>query len=683
MTEILTKEDAATLIEDLRRRIEHHRFLYYVLDRPEITDAEFDRLFNELLKLEREFPELVMANSPTQKVGAPPSAEFKSVRHDIPMLSLSNAMSEDDLDRWQDRLARSLELTEAEANRLEYVCELKIDGLSVSLRYEKGLFLRGATRGSGDLGEDVTLNLKTISVLPDKLTAVADRGFPAELEVRGEVYMPITSFRRVNAELAEEGQPLFANPRNAASGALRQKDPRVTDRRKLSLWTYFAYVINDKSFVEPTTHEGSLQLLAALGLPVNEHRAVVRGVEGIKEFCRDWFERRHGLNYQTDGVVIKLNDRSLWPRLGTTAHSPRWAVAFKYPPEEEETLLENVEFDVGRTGAVTPVALLKAVQLAGTTVKRASLHNFEQIKRLDVRVGDTVVVRKAGEIIPEVVRVVLSKRPPDTHPLPEPECCPDCRQKLERNGSEVALRCLNLACPSQVQRRLEHWVSRAAMDIEGLGTVLIRHLLDAKLVANVADIYSLTVEDLIHLERMGQKSADKVIASIDASRKRNLSNLLCGLGIRHVGVQIAETLAERYGDLDALISADDLDDVEGVGPAIAEAIKQFFALDSNLQLISRLKEAGLRTNQPRSVASQSVVQTVAGKTFVITGTLTFERAEAEKLIKAHGGKVSSSVSKKTDYVLVGENPGSKLNKAKELGITILDEVKFQSLLEGG
>lgn len=679
------RDSAALRIEDLSRQIEHHRFLYYVLDRPEISDADFDRLFKELQELESRFPDLVLPSSPTQKVGAAPSTEFKQVRHEIPMLSLSNAMSNDDLDKWGDRIVRTLELSPEQAAQLEFVCELKIDGLSISLRYERGRLVRGATRGSGDVGEDVTLNLKTIEALPQQLKALPDGSIPRLLEVRGEVYFPISSFRQLNAQLADEGQQGFANPRNAASGSLRQKDPRVTARRKLSLWTYFAHLAADDGQIkEPETHEGSLEMLSQLGLPVNEHRTVARGIDGVKRFCEAWFERRHELDYQTDGVVIKLNDRSLWKRLGATAHSPRWAIAFKYPPDEEETVLESIECEVGRTGAVTPVAHLKPVQLAGTTVKRASLHNFEQIRRLDIRVGDTVLVRKAGEIIPEVLHVVLAKRPRNSAPVIEPNSCPVCDSKLERLGTEVALRCVNAHCPAQTQRRLEHWVSRSAMDIEGLGSVLISQLLDAGLVADPADIYTLTVEQLLTLERMGKKSADKVIANIEQSKQRPLANLINALGIRHVGAQMAEVLADRFHSMEALIQAtnEGLDQLEGVGPAITEAIRDFFAVPANLELIRRLGECGVKLKSEGSeVLREPASQVLAGKSFVLTGTLpSLDRLEAEKLIKAHGGKVSSSVSKKTDYVLAGESAGSKLAKAQELGITVIDEARFKELI---
>ncbi len=694
------RDDAASRIEALRSQIEHHRFLYYVLDKPDVSDGEFDRLFRELQDLEARFPDLVTTNSPTQKVGAVPSTEFKQVKHEIPLLSLSNAMSDEDLDKWSDRIVRTLEASPEEAGQIAFVCELKIDGLSIAVKYENGVLVRGATRGSGDVGEDVTLNLKTISVLPQKLTPLADGSVPKSMEVRGEVYFPLSSFNELNAALANDGLPTFANPRNAASGSLRQKDPRVTARRRLALWAYFVY-ISDPHFAEPKTHAESLDLLAQLGLPVEPSCSVAYGIDGVKQYCSSWFEKRHLLDYQTDGVVIKLNDRALWPHLGATAHSPRWAVAFKYPPDEEDTLLEGIEFEVGRTGAVTPVAQLRPVQLAGTTVKRASLHNFEQIRRLDVRIGDTVVVRKAGEIIPEVLRVVMEKRPADAQAVEPPTQCPVCASKLERIGTEVALRCTNPSCPAQLQRRMEHWVSRNCMDIEGLGSVVLAKLLELNLINDPADLYTLTQESLSLLklqkldempdQKPNQKSAkkrstkfeDKIVQNIEASKQRPLENLLSALGIRHVGTSMAEALAQRYGSMQEIMAATDLHSLEGAGPAVAEAVREFFSHPENRELIHKLEEFGLNMKGTEPAVKQVANSAIGGKSFVLTGTLpSLDRTEAEKLIKAHGGKVSSSVSKKTDFLLAGESAGSKLSKAQELGITVIDEARFKELLEG-
>lgn len=688
----LEKDEAAARIDDLRREIEHHRFLYYVLGKPELTDASFDDLYHELQRLEARFPELITPNSPTQKVGAPPSTEFRQIQHRIPMLSLSNAMGDADLDKWHERIVKQLELNPAQAAKLRYVCELKIDGLSIALTYRNGRFEEGATRGSGDVGEDVTLNLKTIEALPQALRAGDGLGVPELLELRGEVYMPVSSFNEANRELLEQGQPPYANPRNAASGSLRQKNPKITAQRKLSLWTYFAY-ITDPAMPQPETHSATLELMERWGLPVNPHRAAVDGIDGVKEFCRKWDEPRHGLDYQTDGVVVKLDERASWAALGTTSHSPRWAVAFKYPPDERETVVAAIEYDVGRTGAVTPCAMLEPVQLAGTTVKRATLHNFEQIRRLDVRVGDTVVVRKAGEIIPEVLHVVVSRRPANAQPVEEPTECPQCAHKLERIGTEVVLRCTNSSCPAQVQRRLEHWVSRSAMDIEGLGEVLINALLRSNLVKDPGELYDLTVESLSDVEldkgeggrkprRIGKVTAEKIIAGLQKSKSRPLGNLIFALGIRHVGSSTGEVLADTFGDMRKLMNAtvDELDAIEGVGLSLAEGIREYFDNPANRALIEKLEALGLNMKSGADSAPK-LSPTLAGKTFVITGTLSsMERSDAEKQIKARGGKASSSVSKKTDFLVVGANPGSKLAKAQELGITVIEEAEFKSLL---
>ena len=677
---MVTDDQARQRVEELRRLIEHHNFCYYVLDRPEASDAEYDELFRELQRLEAAYPDLLTAGSPTQKVGAPPSTDFKAVKHRVALMSLANAMNFEELERWEERLLRTLGATD---DGLSYMCELKIDGLSIALTYENGRFVQGATRGNGEVGEDVTLNLRTIASLPQQLGALAGGKVPDVLEVRGEVYMPISSFSALNSELAEAGQPTFANPRNAASGSLRQKDPRVTARRKLSLWTYAAYVVDD-AILQPATHAETLELLAGLTLPVDSHRKLSVGLAGVKEFCNYWAQRRFELDYQTDGVVVKVNDRTRWERLGSTAHSPRWAIAFKYPPEEAETVIEDVGFEVGRTGAVTPVAYLAPVKLAGTVVKRASLHNADQIRRLDVRVGDTVLVRKAGEIIPEVLSVKLDKRPPQSQPFAYATRCPYCRTPLVRIGTEVALRCPNTySCPAQRQRRLEHWVGRDAMDIEGMGEVLIKQLTEAGLVNTPADFYRLSEPEFLTLERMGTKSAQKVLAAVSASKKRPLASLIFALGIRHVGTSAAELLADRFGSIDAIAFAQpsDLEQVEGIGPTIAEQVAEFFRQPETKELIERLKEAGLEM-ESEIKSAPSLPQTLAGKTFVITGTLpSMERTDAEKLIKSRGGKTASSVSKKTDYVLVGASPGSKLAKAQELGIKVITEDELLKLIQ--
>ncbi len=674
-------------IDELKRQIEHYNFCYYVLDRPEVSDAQFDQLYRELQILEEKFPELLTSDSPTQKVSGLPSTEFGAVRHRVPMMSLANAMSFEELDKWQERIMRGLDLDATQADKLSYVCELKIDGLSIALTYKKGKFIEGSTRGNGEVGEDVSLNLKTIADLPQELKATKDYPIPEMLEVRGEVYMPVSGFASLNKQLEEGGDATFANPRNAAAGSLRQKNPRVTAKRKLSLWTYFAYV-TDKTLKEPASHEESMEMLASYGLPVNKNRKRVKGIAAVKEFCQYWHDRRHQLDYQTDGVVVKLDDRRLWNQLGATAHSPRWAVAFKYPPEEADTVIEEISYEVGRTGAVTPVANLKPVHLAGTTVKRASLHNQDQIKRLDVRVGDTIVVRKAGDIIPEIISVRLNKRPKAAEVVVYPTKCPVCQAKLVKTEGEVVIRCPNaFGCPAQRRRRIEHFVSRDAMDIEGMGEALVEQLLDAESIADPADLYNLTekklsiVESMLTKEGAVKKNVLTVLANIESSKNRPFASFVYSLGIPHVGSSVAELLAERFVSIDELMKAtvEELAETEGIGQKIGESIVNYFAQESSRNLIKRLKAAGVKME---GVASerQKLSNRLAGQIFVITGTLSQDRDGIERLIKINGGKTSSSVSKKTNYVLVGANPGSKLARAQELGITVIDEAAFKNLL---
>jgi DNA ligase (NAD+) len=698
---VLDIEAARQRIDELTKIVEHHRFRYYVLDNPEVSDAAFDEFYRELIALEEKYPELKSPNSPTLKVGAPPSTEFKQVKHRVPMLSLSNAMGTEDLEKWEERILRGLGEFANASDKLAYACELKIDGLSIALTYKKGEFVEGATRGDGEVGEDVTLNLKTISVLPQTLTPLAvnadgtmadspdgdgvEMRIPELLEVRGEVYLPVSSFHALNESMLDANEPTFANPRNAASGSLRQKNPRVTAKRRLAVFTYFVYVTDDK-IKQPDTHAESLKMLKLLGLPVEEHNEVVFGANAVKAYCDKWASARHGLDYQTDGIVIKLNDRKLWTELGNTSHSPRWAIAFKYPPEEAETVLEDVQFEVGRTGAVTPVAILHPVKLAGTTVKRASLHNADQIARLDVRIGDTVVVRKAGDIIPEILSVNPSKRSDDSKPFQYPTRCPICDTQLVRSEEEVAVRCPNTyGCLSQRERRLKHWVSRDAMDIEGVGEVLVSELVKTGLVNRPSDFYKLSLDKLMALPRMGMKSAEKALKNIEGSKTRPFARVINALGIRHVGTTMADLLAENYPSMSSLrnASVSELAAIEGVGPVLAETIVEFFQEPQVNQLIDELKQLGVRMEDDlEKIASEALPQTLAGKTFVITGTLeTLERSEAEKAVKLRGGKATSSVSKNTSYLVVGASPGSKVAKAQQLNVTILDETEFLKLLE--
>lgn len=709
-------------MEELCRQVEHHRFCYYVLDHPQISDAEFDRLYRELISLEEQYPELKLPESPTQKVGAPPSTTFKQVKHRIAMLSLANAMSDEELRRWHERIVRRLaakwiqeklehlqlqplelfptsteeseivktterlqinsqEIDETKPPKLDYICELKIDGLSVALTYKNGILLQGATRGNGDVGEDVTYNLKTIAGIPHKLKSRV----PELLEVRGEVYMPTSSFVALNEALLQDGDSTFANPRNAASGSLRQKDPRITAQRKLAFWAYFAY-ITDSHYPQPKTHGETLSLLESWGFPVEPHHKLASSIDEVSQFCAQWRDRRHDLDYQTDGIVIKLDNRSLWDLFGATNHSPRWAIAYKYPPVESETIVEAVHFDVGRTGAVTPVAWLKPVKLAGTTVKRASLHNADQIKRLDVRLEDTVVVRKAGEVIPYVVMVKIDMRHHNNPPLAFPDKCPACATELVRTGDEVAYRCPNIYnCPAQIERGIAHWVSRDAMDVDGMGEVLIEQLVKHKLIHSVSDLYRLTEADLLSIERMGEKSAQNILNSLHRSKSRPLANLIYALGIRHVGAAAAELIAAHLGSIDKLAKASpqEIEEIGGIGPTIAQSVVDFFAAAQSRQLINELAAAGvlLESTGPAE-STKKEPQTLKDKTFVLTGTLSgMDRLDAERNIKARGGKVTSSVSKKTDYVVVGLSPGSKFTRAQELGISILDENQFKILLQ--
>lgn len=698
---VLDVDAARQRIEELSKVVEHHRFRYYVLDSPEVSDAVFDELYNELIALEEKYPELKLPSSPTLKVGAAPSTEFKQVKHRVPMLSLSNAMGSEDLEKWEERILRGLGQSADEANQLAYACELKIDGLSIALTFKNGEFIEGATRGDGEVGEDVTLNLKTISVLPQKLTPIpvnadgtlaedanapgVEARVPELLEVRGEVYLPVSAFQTLNESMLDANEPTFANPRNAAAGSLRQKNPRITAKRRLAVFTYFVYV-TDPRIKQPTTHAESLRMLKLLGLPVEPNHDVVHGASAVKAYCDKWALARHGLDYQTDGIVIKLNERSLWSELGNTSHSPRWAIAYKYPPEEAETMLDAIQFEVGRTGAVTPVAILHPVKLAGTTVKRASLHNADQIARLDVRVGDTVIVRKAGDIIPEILSVNPSKRAADSQPFQYPTRCPICDTQLVREGEEVAVRCPNTyGCLSQRERRLKHWVSRDAMDIEGVGEVLVSEFVKNDLVNKPSDFYKLTLDKLMALPRMGLKSAEKAIKNIEGSKTRPFARVINALGIRHVGTTMADLLAENYPSMKSLrnASVSDLAAIEGVGPVVAETIFQFFQEPQVNQLIDELAQLGVRMEDDvEELAREALPQTLAGKTFVITGTLeTLERSEAEKAVKARGGKATSSVSKNTSYLVVGASPGSKVAKAQQLNVPILDETEFLKLLE--
>lgn len=656
-------------VAELREQIRRHNYLYYVLDQPEITDAEYDALLRELVELEKKYPQLVTLDSPTQRVGGEPLPAFTSVRHRTPLLSLNNAFSSEELNEFHRRVQNFLGREPG-----TYLAELKIDGLSVALTYENGAFTRGATRGDGEVGEEVTANLKTIPVLPLYLREPVPL-----LEVRGEVYMPKGAFLRLNAKREEQGEPLFANPRNAAAGSLRQLDPKVTASRTLSLFVYDILFLEGRE--EPATHGEVLCYLEELGFLVNPHRRICQNLEEVFAFCQTWQEKRHELPYEIDGVVVKINQRSFQSELGTTAKSPRWAVAFKFPAEEEKTKVKDIVLRVGRTGVLTPTAVLRPVRLAGSTVSRATLHNEDYIREKDIRLGDTVVVHKAGDVIPEVIRVLEEERTGKEVPFQMPSCCPVCGAVAVRLPGEAATRCTGgLACPAQVKESLLHFASREAMDIEGLGPATVNALLEAKLVRNPADLYNLKLENLIPLERMGPQSAKNLINALEKSKQNSLGQLIFALGIRFVGAKTARTLAAHFGSLDALMKAsfEELTFVPEVGPRIAASIVSFFQEPRNREVIAKLKAAGVNAVEKETPSGR---RDLAGKTFVLTGALShLTRKEAEKLVTSRGGKVSTSVSKQTDYVVVGAEPGSKYKRAQALGIPLLDEEAFLNLL---
>jgi len=665
--------DPLARIAELRRQIRYHEERYYVDSAPEISDAEFDALLQELQNLERDHPDLVTADSPTQRVGGRPAESFASVRHTEPMLSLDNAYSEDELKAFDERLRRGLDGVEGP---MRYVAELKIDGLSVALQYRDGRLRRGATRGDGTTGEDVTANVRTIKDIPHVL-----KGGPrGAIEIRGEIYLPRKEFDRTNKEREEAGEPRFANPRNAASGAIRQLDPEQVKRRGLRAFLYQMVGTNGA----PETHHELLESLKQWGLPVEPHWKTLNGIDDVAEYCREWAEQRSSatrvLPFDTDGVVVKLDEIALRRRLGTTSKFPRWAVAFKFPPEQAETTLLKIDINVGRTGAVTPYAVLEPVFIAGTTVSMATLHNANEVARKDIRDGDRVIVEKAGDIIPQVVRVVDPDRKGRGERWQMPAYCPRCQSELVRGEDEAVWRCNNTSCPAKLQRGLEHFAARHAMNIEGLGESLIARLIADGLVTSYADVYRLTHERLEQVERMGKKSAANLVEQIERSKTRDFWRLIYGLGLRHVGERGAQALASAFGTMEALLTAskEQLQAVPDIGPIVAAAVHDYFAQPSNQNLIAELKALGLKMDAPVTSAGPGPL---SGKTFVLTGTLsTLSREEATDAIQSRGGKVTGSVSKKTDYVVVGADPGSKLAKAEALGISVLDEAAFRKLV---
>jgi DNA ligase (NAD+) len=659
-------------IERLCDEIRYHEHRYYVLDDPEISDFEFDRLVHRLQELERRHPELIRPDSPTQRVGGQPAEEFPKVRHAVPMLSLDNTYSVEELKDF-DRRVREL----SSRAKIEYVGELKLDGLSMALTYENGVLTHGVTRGDGLVGEDVTANVKTIRSLPLKIDAkkLATIGNPERFEVRGEVIMTRKAFEQANAQREAAGEPRFANPRNAAAGSMRQLDPRIVAQRKLDMFLYYLQVNGAEPFPE---HAKALDTLSRMGFKVNPHRRLCRSFEELHSFIQDWEAKRDNLEYEIDGIVIKVNDTRLWDELGTTAKSPRWAVAYKYPARQATTRVTGIRAQVGRTGTLTPVADLEPVDVGGVTVSHATLHNMDEIERLGVKIGDTVLIQRAGEVIPQVVKVV--KQAADGQEFRMPRKCPVCGGDVHRSEGEVAYRCVNTACPARLKESLLYFAGRRAMNIDGLGDALVDQLVDKGLVHDVSDLYSLTSEQLANLERMGEKSAGNLLEEIENSKKAELARLIFALGIRFVGERTGQLLADHFGALDKLAKAteEELYEVEEVGPRVAEAILEFFRESRNMKVIERLRKAGLQFEQKKVRKAEGKL---AGKQFVLTGTLpTFSRDEATRLIEAAGGRVIGSVSKKTDYVVVGADPGSKLDKARALGVKTIDEAELLNLV---
>ena len=660
--------------ERLRKEIRHNEYLYYVLDAPEITDAEYDRMMVRLREIEAEYPDSVPADSPTQRVGGRASSQFTEVRHLEPLLSLGNVFSAEELRAFDERVKGGL----PEGSKVEYVMEPKIDGLACSLIYENGRLVRAATRGDGTVGENVTANVRTIRSIPLVLKAPEGETLPELLDVRGEVYMPRHAFMQLNEQRAERGESEFANPRNAAAGSLRQLDPQVTASRSLS---FFAYYLVGEGAREK--HSESLAALARYGFKVSENYKVVENIDAAIKYIADFNELRQGLAYDTDGAVIKVNDVYQQRILGATGKDPRWATAYKYPPEQAETMLEDIDWRVGRTGVLTPTAVLTPVKLSGSVVSRATLHNEDFIRSKDIRIGDRVLINKAGEIIPEVLRVVTEKRTGAEKEVEIPTKCPDCGWSVERKGAEAAIRCTNPHCPALGREGLIHFVSREAMNIEGCGPSVINALLDAGLVRDAADLYSLKKEDVLKLERMGERSADKLLAAIAASKANELDKLLFALGIRHVGAKVARTLAVEFGSMEALLTAeaDQLAAIRDIGAVIAESVVTWLSVPTNRDLLERLAAAGLTMTFTAPASSED--NPFFGKTLVFTGTMpTLGRAEAKTMAQDVGAKVSGSVSKKTDYVIAGAEAGSKLEKAQALGVTVLDEAQFLKMLKG-
>lgn len=659
-------QTAEKKVKELQTLLNQYNYEYHVLDQPSVPDSEYDRLLKELIEIESQYPELKTTDSPTQRVGGEILDMFEKVQHQSQMLSLGNAFNEQDLRDFDRRVRQSA------GENVSYVCELKIDGLAVSLRYEEGLFVLGATRGDGSTGENITANLRTIRSIPLRLNK------NLSMEVRGEAFMPKRSFEALNRLKAEKGEEAFANPRNAAAGSLRQLDPRIAASRNLDV---FLYGVSDTGETGVESHSEALDLLDTLGFKTNKERKKCKSIEEVLEYIEKWTIERPNLVYDIDGIVIKVDSLEQQEQLGTTAKSPRWAIAYKFPAEEVVTTLKSIELSVGRTGVITPTAILEPVRVAGTTVQRASLHNEDLIREKDIKIGDQVVIKKAGDIIPEVVNVLAERRTGEEVEFHMPTHCPECESELVRLDGEVALRCINPKCPAQIREGLIHFVSRNAMNIDGLGEKVISQLFAENLIQDVADLYKLTYEQLIGLERMGEKSANNLLEAIEISKANSLEKLLFGLGIRHVGAKAAKTLAQQFGEMDELIKADyeQLTAINEIGEKMADSIVSYFELDEVKALIDELKAAGvnMKYTGPKPVSIDQSESIFAGKTVVLTGKLEkLKRNEAKDKIEALGGNVSGSVSKKTDIVIAGEEAGSKLAKAQELGIEVWDEERL-------
>lgn len=680
---VVTSDPVQARAVALRLQLEHHNRCYYELDSPEISDAEYDALFRELQAIEVERPDLLTPDSPTLRVGGKPQARFSQVRHRMPMLSLENALQEDEIRSFEQRIRSLLALPDSVV--LQYQCEPKMDGLAVELVYQDGLLVQASTRGDGEVGEEVTANIRTVRNVPLRLTGDT---LPVLLEVRGEVYLPLAAFQQLNQQREEAGEPPFANPRNAAAGSIRQLDPAVVARRPLAMVCYGvgSRVKGQGSSDgdhEPKTQTALMEQLAAWGLPVSDQARQVSGIEGAVACFQDLQERRDSLLYEIDGMVIKVDDLRLQQELGEKSRSPRWAIACKFPPRQATTRINEIILSVGRTGVITPVANLEPVELSGVTVSRATLHNWDEIRRKDIRVGDRVIVERAGDVIPAVVRVLLDQRSGAEQELPEPETCPVCGSRAAREAGEVAVRCQGgLACPPQLAESIIHFASRDAMDIDGLGSKYIEQLISLGLVKDIADLYRLTRDDFMQFERMGDKLAENLLAAIVASKQQELARFIFALGIRHVGERTAKTLAERFGSIDNLQTAtlEELTSIRDVGPTVAVSIRSFFGAPANQAVLQRLKEAGVApTAEPKRVGGR-----LAGLTFVFTGTLpNLGRDEAQKLVESEGANVTGSVSKKTDYVVAGSEAGSKLEKARSLGLNVLSEDELLEILEKG